>query len=289
MPHFTSRPYRLTALISGCLLAAALLPQSALALSQRTFVSSAGSNAGPCTAAGPCGSFAVAEVNTAAGGEIDVVDAGDYGPVTITKPLTIIARGALGGVTGASSDGITVNAGASDRVALIGLELDGSGSSGPAGLSGLRINSAGSVRVQDSSIFGFSGDGIASQPGASVSLIVRSTQIYDNGADGVLAGPFTRASLQSAGLDDNRIGLLTQSSGATAASATFSKSTADDNSAFGVESVGAHATARLSADQITDNHVGLKSVSRGALLSFGNNLVAGNDVDGNPTGRLGLR
>jgi hypothetical protein len=73
----------------------------------------------------PCKTFAGAMPKMAAGGEIDVLDPGGFGTVTITKAITIDATGALGGVFAAGTNGIVINAGATDRVVLRGLSVNG--------------------------------------------------------------------------------------------------------------------------------------------------------------------
>ena len=58
--------------------------------SSQTFVSATlGSDSNPCTRMSPCLTFAAALAQTNAGGEIDVLDPGDFGPVTITKSISI--------------------------------------------------------------------------------------------------------------------------------------------------------------------------------------------------------
>src|SRR5688572_31928927 len=71
----------------------------------RTFVSTTGNDANPCSAAAPCRSFAVALGHTAAGGEVLAIDSGGYGPVTITKSVAIVgAPGAHAAVTASSGN-----------------------------------------------------------------------------------------------------------------------------------------------------------------------------------------
>jgi len=55
----------------------------------RTWVSGVGDDANPCSRTAPCKTFAGAISKTAEGGEIDVLDPGGFGTVTITKAMTI--------------------------------------------------------------------------------------------------------------------------------------------------------------------------------------------------------
>src|SRR2546423_7455269 len=55
----------------------------------RTWVSGVGDDVNPCSRTAPCKTFAGAISKTAEGGEIDPLDPGGYGAVTITKAMTI--------------------------------------------------------------------------------------------------------------------------------------------------------------------------------------------------------
>src|SRR5207342_1090294 len=72
-------------------LAACTLLGSSIASAQatRTWVSGVGDDVNPCSRTAPCKTFAGAISKTAAGGEIDVLDPGGFGTVTITKSITI--------------------------------------------------------------------------------------------------------------------------------------------------------------------------------------------------------
>src|ERR1700720_1556194 len=59
----------------------------------RTWVSGVGDDANPCSRTAPCMTFAGAITKTAAGGEIDALDPGGFGAVTITKSITIDGGG----------------------------------------------------------------------------------------------------------------------------------------------------------------------------------------------------
>src|SRR6202048_4203206 len=59
----------------------------------RTWVSGLGDDANPCSRTAPCKTFAGAISKTAPSGEIDALDPGGYGSVTITKAITIDGGG----------------------------------------------------------------------------------------------------------------------------------------------------------------------------------------------------
>jgi hypothetical protein len=108
-------------LAAGCAVALALcvyaLPANAQA--SRTFVSGVGNDLNPCSRTAPCANFFGALSKTAAGGEIDCLDSGGFGTVTIDRSLTIDCTGVGGSILAVGgTSAITVNAGPNDRVVL---------------------------------------------------------------------------------------------------------------------------------------------------------------------------
>src|SRR5512140_395529 len=99
----------------------------ALAQATRTWVSGVGDDVNPCSRTAPCKTFAGAISKTAPGGEIDVLDPGGFGAVTIAKSIVIDGSAGFGGVLVAGTNGIIVNAGPSDVVVLRGLVFNGLG------------------------------------------------------------------------------------------------------------------------------------------------------------------
>src|ERR1700680_2363328 len=97
---------------------------------QRAFVSSSGSDANTasgCGLAAPCRGFASAQTVVSDGGEIVALDAAGYGPITITKNVTITANpGFYAGIAVASGDAVTINT-PSINVTLRGLNINGIG------------------------------------------------------------------------------------------------------------------------------------------------------------------
>jgi hypothetical protein len=111
--------------IAGALLALGLSAAPAQAGPNRTWVSGTGTDSGACTRSAPCRTFAFALTQTAAGGEIDVLDPAGYGTVTITKAISIVNDGVgTAAIEASSGNAITINAGA-DSVHLRGLTIDG--------------------------------------------------------------------------------------------------------------------------------------------------------------------
>ena len=170
---------RTFALIAGflgvCLLAVAA-PGAAQAQATRTWVSGVGDDANPCSRTAPCKTFAGAISKTAAGGEIDCLDPGGFGALTVTKAITIAAEGGgEGGVLVSGTNGITVAAGANDFVILRGLQIDGIGT----GLAGVKFNSGKVLEIENSTIRNFnaaspSGYGVQFTPSTGTSQLLIS-------------------------------------------------------------------------------------------------------------------
>src|SRR4051812_3914235 len=144
-------------------LASALLLHSLPAAAQatRTWVSGVGDDANPCSRTAPCKTFAGAISKTAAAGEINCIDPGGYGAVTITKSITIDCSGTFGSILGVQTNAININISDTDTrqsVRLRGLALDGAGT----GLSGIRVLSANTnITIENVVIDGFTLAGIS--------------------------------------------------------------------------------------------------------------------------------
>src|SRR5471030_2761015 len=82
----------------GLTFAGVLYAAPAQAQNARSFVSAHGLDTNACTLAAPCRTLAAAFAATNASGEIDVLDTAGYGPLTITKAISIINEGSIASV-----------------------------------------------------------------------------------------------------------------------------------------------------------------------------------------------
>src|SRR5262249_40563843 len=97
---------------------------SAHAQAARTWISGVGDDANPCSRVAPCKTWAGAITKTGFGGEIDALDPGGFGEVTIPKPMTFDGGGGqVASVLTAGSTGIVVAAGPTDVVQLKNLRF----------------------------------------------------------------------------------------------------------------------------------------------------------------------
>jgi hypothetical protein len=144
-----------TAILGG-ILAIALNVLPAHAQATRTWVSGVGDDANPCSRTAPCKTFAGAISKTATGGEINCLDPGGFGGVTIGKALTIRCE-VEAGVLVSGTNAIIVNGpNTATKVVLEGLDIEGLGT----GLNGVRILS-GRVTIKRSTIRNFIQSGVS--------------------------------------------------------------------------------------------------------------------------------
>ncbi|MDQ3820869.1 MAG: hypothetical protein M3362_24730 [Acidobacteriota bacterium] len=148
-----------------------ILALSSLAQAQatRTWVSGVGDDANPCSRTAPCKTFAGAISKTFIGGEIDAMDFGGFGTITITKSITIDGGAAFASILASGTNGVNVNiaVNANDperRVTLRRLSINGTGASGAVGqrtgLKGINFINGKSVYVEYCYIQGFTQEGI---------------------------------------------------------------------------------------------------------------------------------
>jgi len=177
----------------------------AQAQATRTWVSGVGDDVNPCSRIAPCKTFAGAISKTAPGGEIDVLDPGGFGAVTITKAITIDGgEGQVAGVLVSGTNGIVVQAASSDVVSLRNLDIDGING---LGLNGVQINSAKAVHIDHCQIYGFSQNAIndnrTNNPSPHGYLFVNDCFIRANGGGIAVFGSTVPAT--SAVIDHCRI------------------------------------------------------------------------------------
>jgi hypothetical protein len=289
-------------------------------MANRTWVSGVGDDANPGSRTAPCKTFAGAISKTDPGGEINVIDPGGFGAVTITKAVTIDGGDAFASILGAGTNAITVAAGAADVVTLRNLSLFGFGS----GLEGVNFVSGGVLHLESCTIFNFSHRAVFFQPNTAAKLFIKDC-IFRNCADPanggavfILPGPAGSAvvTVDNTRMEGNLFALVAAdrstvtvrnsvaagnaNAGFAASSTvgapvqinlesvTISDTAATVNSAA-VAATGAAALIRISNVMVVNNRLGLQSANGGGILSFGNNRIAGNTTDGSPTATPGQK
>lgn len=287
----------------------------------RTWVSGVGDDANPCSRTAPCKTFAGAISKTAPSGEINVLDPGGFGGVTITKSITISSEGFEAGVLVSGTNAIIINALATDAVVLRGLDVEGLGT----GLVGIKLlGGLAALHIEKCTVNNFrgtNGSGIEIAPtvAGTVQLFIKDTIVRrnGNGTGGGLfihpgAGVVVKGSLDNVRLEHNLFGLKVQDNsnvtvknsvaagntnagfsvaqvGAGASiGLTLEHSVSVNNGTFGLVTSGnALAIARISNSTFTNNATGMQAQSTSQIISADNNFINGNTTDGAPTSTPG--
>ena len=271
-------------LLSASAVLAALLVAAAPVHAQatRTWVSGVGDDANPCSRTAPCKTFAGAISKTAAGGEINVLDPGGFGAVTITKALTISSEGFEAGVLVSGTNGIVVSAGITDSVTLRGLDIEGLGT----GLVGIKVLQAGAVHVENCTIKHFTQIGIdfvpsSLTPGSASQLYVTNSVLRDNtgaSSGGIHIKPGTNVSatgmIENTQLRNNQFGLRVEDN----STVTAKNTTAAGNAGSGFIAVSNATAATLNLDSCVaiGNGFGIKADNPLGTTRFMNCTITGN-------------
>lgn len=229
----------------------------------RTWVSGVGDDVNPCSRTAPCKTFAGAISKTAVNGEINCLDSGGFGAVTITKSIVIDCTGTLGGVLAAGTNGtiinITVATDLKKTVILRGLDYNGAGT----GINGVRILAASKVFIEKTILTGFTQNGVSVENTTPVQIFISDCTIRNNSGSGV--GTFstntTEIAVSKCVIGGNGTGIL------AAANATF----------------------RITGNSIMHNVTGLSARSGGKIVSFKDNAIDGNGTNGVPTSTVALQ
>ena len=186
----------------------------------QTFVSNKGDDNNPCSSASPCRTFAGALLKTDVGGEVAVLDSGEYGPFTVNYSMKITAVGLYAGVTAFDWHAVHVKPSAGAFIALRGLTLTGWGSSsgivydGPgAARAGDPNEPSATLHVENCTISGFKDAGI--QFYGNGSLLVKDTTVRNTAMSGIELhapdGEKVRATIVNSRLEANYSALFAHS------------------------------------------------------------------------------
>jgi hypothetical protein len=236
---------------------AAALPAAAFAASNRTWVSGTGKDTGTCTITAPCATFQYAVDETAAGGEVDAETDGDFGSVVINNSITINGDGHNVTVGEASGQAIAVNEySTTDVVNLIGLNINGFGS----GVEGVYYPGGGTLRIENSDIYGFTYDGVVNVTNGTSKLEIDNTRI-----SGAATGVYVNEDGGQTDIDNSSI---------------------DDNSSYGIELLNSPGQLVVDDSEINENGYGVQDQSStyygstAMQIEIDNSTIDSNQDDG---------
>jgi hypothetical protein len=238
-----------TLIVGACVPFLSVAPASAQAT--RTWVSGVGDDANPCSRTAPCKTFAGAISKTATFGEINVLDPGGFGAVTITKSISIIADHVEAGVLVAGTNGIIVSLpAATDRVLLQGLDIEGLGVAGS--VDGVKIVGSGTTTIERCSIRHFGGNGVNLVGTSGARAVVKNSIITNNAANGfIIAG--------AGGVQNTGISL----------------DTLYDNNPTSAINVTAPSNLIIGGNEMLGSAAAVVSNGGASVTTFGNNAAAG--------------
>lgn len=263
--------------IAGLVLALALY--SVANAQERYFVSGTGNDANTCTRLAPCRTFQRAHDVAADGNEIVALDSAGYGPVEVTKSITITGEGVYAGITVyAGTTGIFINC-PSAVVVLRNLDLDGLAGTGDFGIF---VKEADAVHVENCVLQGFKLGGFVVGPAANAStrLFVKDTVMRNSLINAVASG---RAVFENCRFERNVTGV----SILAGAKAIFHNCVIAGNKTLGLLVLNIGSKATLDFCQISNNDGGVSVVANGHVR-ISNSNITGNHVGifSGPTGTL---
>jgi hypothetical protein len=276
------------------------------------WVSATGSDAAACSQAAPCLTFQGA-INKGSVAQINCLSSGSYGAFTVTASITIdCGTGNIGTIFATAGNAITISTGAGVIVVLRHLSLNGGGST-PNGIYTPTFPS-GTLIVEDCMIQGVS-NGIYFAPTSGRGLLqVSNSQIFANNI-GILVSP---ASGQVASVTLDRVELVANANtglyltGGGIVAGTMRDSVVGENGINGVQTSSpqvyftveessivanlsngiitqsAGSVVNVGASTIGGNGTGVKA-SSGSLISFGNNQMSANAINGSFTATTPLQ
>ena len=271
-----------TAIVAGAILS----PAVSRALISQVWVSGHGTDAANCGATtSPCRSFQYAQDHVLlAGGEIDVLDPADYGPVTITKAISIVNDG-VGAATivqsAAGMNAITINAGAGNSIHLRGLSLNGLG----IAANGVALSSAMQVDLVNCVVRRFMSHGVDLEPITALNFTITNVIASENANAGVNLHPSASLVGSINGLNASYNVNGVQLAGDVAASSanifvSVVKSVAtNNNNGFAAFSASGHPNAKMAVSDsaASGNGAALYAGVGGQIAVARSNLVGNGD------------
>ena len=274
----------------------------------RTWVSGVGDDMFPCSRTAPCKTFSGAISKTAVNGEINCLDPGAYGAVTITKSIQIDCHEVFAGTTHPSGNGVAIAfdsfAGTDTRKSVRLRNLNFSGVD--TGLRGISITGGAAVTgtevfIEDCRFdgnFGSPGNGIRDARSGGGLLSVSNTIIRNMAGAGIGTSPAAGSGILKIVINNVRVfncangGAFSTNNKVTIYDSIFSGNSgagifAEDNDGGGQTEVAVDHSV------VSDNGTGFQSTVNstirvsnttamyntslfsGTVLSYGNNQAGG--------------
>ena len=289
-------------------MALSLMAFSSAQAQSRTWVSGVGDDLNPCSRTAPCKTFSGAISKTATNGEINCLDPGAFGTVTITKSIQIDCHEVFAGILNSATNGVSIAfdsfAGTDTRKSVRLRNLNFSGFD--TGTRGISITGAVGVTgtevfVEDCKIdgnFGSPGNGIRDARSGGGLLMVNNTTIRNMLGAGIGTAPANGAANLKVVLSNVRVSNCANGVAvSTNNKVTIYDSVFNQNSSAGIfaEDLDAGSQTEVAVDNcvVSDNGTGFNASTNstirvsnttamyntalfsGSVLSYANNQAAG--------------
>jgi hypothetical protein len=288
------------------------MTSQAQAQASRTWGSGTGDDANPCSRTAPCKTWPGAVSKTADCGEIDALDPGGFGNVTLTKGLKLDGGGGEAGqvasiLAPSSTTGVVVNntSVACPMDVLRNLDINGIGS----GSIGVSVVAGGTLALENVDIENFVNQCVKLQPATAVGFTAYNTNFERCGGGGLVASTTTgteRAVVSfshfskstgaaSVGVGVNagtnsKVALLNCNIelnvgggilvGGTNSFIQLQHNMIANNQSFGIKANTGGAVTMADNSVVFNNGTGLDTSGGGQIITWQDNYVAGNNPDG---------
>jgi hypothetical protein len=201
------------------------------------------------------------------------------------------------------TNAIVINAAATDKVTIAGLDINGIGTGAQTSLNGIKVLSARMVRIYDNEIYRFQSGVTVAPTSSQTSVVMTNNHIHNNGI-GVINAPgsnaisFTAITMRNNNVQDNVCGAVTSAFGTNGSTPVAATNCGTNTAASGINkpavitafgngfnlngpgagltSRGASATFDIGRNDITGNTVGISLLDGGHARTFGNNEIVNN-------------
>jgi hypothetical protein len=258
----------------------------------RTWVSGVGDDANPCSRTAPCKTWPGAISKTATGGEIDALDPGGFGTVTITKSITLDGGGGqVASILAAPGVGGVIVSAAGGVVILRNLRINGAG-----GTIGVSIPAAAVVVVEKCDIFGFQSAAIAASVSTgTLKLKIQETTLNNNGSGVSIkpsGGAIVNASIERTHADTSTgNGVRVDGTNGGSSNVAISDSSISLNASLGMDAVsGPSGNVKVDlARVVLANNTGAgvqanNSTGGTAIVTVGQSMLSNNGSAWSPVG-----
>jgi hypothetical protein len=301
-------------LAASCALAALYACVPAMASNNRSWVSQSGSDLNDCSIAHPCLTFQHAHDQTLSGGEVDVLDPGDYGTLLISHAITLDG-GNMGYINNPTASlGILVKTSPNDTVIVRNLSI----TPAQGAITNAAIQWTGGQRlfVENVSINGF-GTGIDVEPSPYDPIIVRQLFVSDGkirnctsygismglGTTAAFNATIARTIIENINGEGSGIAISLVGGRANVTQSVISQANIYGVYVYGGELhiedssvdyantglfAGGNGIIRMAANNVHNNRIALVPQG-GQILSFGTNRISGNGGGETPSGGVALK